>query len=129
MPKVPSERVKFCPKCDTTLQWRATRCKACGAKQPAPTGSAQQPGDLARDPRARLTEEPKEGPSSTDAGSAVLAVGIVLGLILLVVGAASKPRSPEATVIGGALLGICIQWLLMRSAFLSALRIHHNERR
>lgn len=39
-----SHRVKFCSSCDTTLQWRATRCKACGAKQPKPPApKAEEP--------------------------------------------------------------------------------------
>lgn len=96
------EQVKFCPACGTTVEWRATRCNACGSAQPV-----QAQG-------TRTGRRQKLGYT----GSALLLVGAFLPLVSLpIVGNISYMRGGQGDGILIVILAAASFWIVAKEAY------------
>lgn len=83
--------------------------------------------DLIRILPAEVTEE-STSELVGDTGRFIAILGLVAGVVMIVIGSSNWPRQSEAVMLGSFLVWAATQWLLMRAAIVSALRMWEVER-
>ncbi len=104
MPKMPEDagRVTLCADCGTEIPWGKTYCHGCGTSR-----------------MGKLYREQAERKGT--AGEIVIGLLLIVGALCAIGGLSSMEKAAPLLPIALSLIGIAVEWLIIRSAVLSAL--------